>query len=87
MKTKASKATFRALLTMIAEKNRPKKFWPDRGTEFAGEFEKLRKTEGLQVYSTMTETKVAFAEGTIRSVKNILFSVTWKTMDIRTSTN
>ena len=72
MKTKDSKETVRAFLTMITKKNRPKKTWVDKGTEFAGEFEKLCKAEGIQIYSTMSETKAAFAERTIRSLKNIL---------------
>ena len=29
--------------------------------------------EGIQVYSTMTETKAVFAERTIRSLKNIVY--------------
>ena len=37
------------------------------------EFKKLCKAEGIQVYSTMSETKAAFAERTIRSLKNILY--------------
>ena len=32
------------------------------GTEFAGEFTKLCKAEGIQIYSTMSETKAAFAD-------------------------
>ena len=55
------------------KKNRPKKIWVDGRTEFAGEFKKLCKAEGIQVYSTMSETKAAFAERTIRSLKKILY--------------
>ena len=73
LKTKDSKETVRAFLTMITNKNRPKKIWVDKRTEFAGEFEKLCKAEGIQIYSTMSETKAAFAERTIRSLKNILY--------------
>ena len=58
---------------MITKKNRPKQIWVDKGTEFAGEFEKLCKAEGIQVYSTMSETKAALAECTIRSLKDILY--------------
>ena len=58
---------------MITKKNRPGKFWVDKGTEFVGEFEKECKAEGIQIYSTMSETKAAFAERTIRSLKNILY--------------
>ena len=36
MKTKGSKETVSAFLTMITKKNRPKKNWVDKGTEFAG---------------------------------------------------
>ena len=45
----------------------------DKGTEFAGEFKKLCKAEGIQTYSTMSETKPAFAERTIQSLKNIFY--------------
>ena len=64
---------FRALLTMITKKNRPEKIRVDKGAEFAGELEKLCKAEGIQSYSTMSKTKAAFAELTIRSLKKILY--------------
>ena len=73
MKRKFSKETVRAFLTMITNKNRHKKIWVDKGTEFAGEFKKICKAEGIQIYSTMSETKAAFAERKIRSLKNILY--------------
>ena len=70
MKTKDSKETVRAFLTMITKEIRPKNFGADKGTEFAGECKKLCKAEGIQIYSTMSETKAAFAERTIRTLKN-----------------
>ena len=73
MKTKDSQETVKAFSSMITKKNRPKKIWLDKGTEFAGEFKKFCAGEGIQVYSTMSETKAAFAEHTIRSLKNILY--------------
>ena len=73
MKTKDSKETVRAFLFIIAKKNRPKKIWVDKGTKFVGEFEKLCKAEGIQIYSMMSETKFAIAERTIRSLKHILY--------------
>ena len=73
MKTKDSKETVRAFWTVITKNNRPKKIWVDKGTELAGEFKKIHKTEGIQIYSTMSETKAAFAERTIRSLKIILY--------------
>ena len=58
---------------MITKRNRPKKVWVDKGTQFAGAFKKFCTVEGIQVCSTMSETKAAFAERTIRSLTNILY--------------
>ena len=73
METKDSQETVKAFSSKITKKNRPKKIWVDKGTEFAGAFKKFCAAEGIQVYSTMSETKAAFAERTIRSLKNILY--------------
>ena len=72
-KTKNSQETVKAFSSIITKKNRPKNIWVDKGTEFAGAFKKFCAAEGIQVYSTMSETKAAFAERTIRSMKNILY--------------
>ena len=72
MKTKDSQETVKAFSSMVTKRNRTKKIWVDQGTELAGAFKKLRAAEGIQVFSTLSETKVAFAERTIRSSKNIL---------------
>ena len=86
LKTKDSKETVRAFLNMITKKNRLRKVWVYKQAKFAGEFKKLCKAEGIQINSTMSETKAAFAERTKRSlIKN--FTVTWKTMDTSTLTN
>ena len=71
MKTKDSRETVKAFSSMIKKRNRSKTIWVDKGTEFTGSFKKSCAAEGMQVYSTMSETKAAFAEGTIRSLKNI----------------
>ena len=76
MKTKDSHKTVKTFSFMITKRNRPKKVWVDKGTEFAGAFKKFSAAEGIQVYSTMSETKAAFAERTIRSLKNILYRYT-----------
>ena len=73
MKSKDSKETVPAFLSMITKNNRPKKVWVDKGTDFAGEFKNLSKVEGIQIYSTMSETKAAYAERTIRSLKILLY--------------
>ena len=73
MKSKDSKETVRALLSMTTKTNRLREIWVDKETEFAGECKKLCKAEGIQIYSTVSETKGAFAERTRRSLKNILY--------------
>ena len=73
MKTNDSQETVKAFSSMITKRNRLKKIWVDKGTEFAGAFKKFCTAEGIQVYSTISETKVAFAERTIRSLKTILY--------------
>ena len=73
MKTKDSQETVKVFSSMITKKNRPKKIRVDKGTEFAGASKEICAAEGIQVYSTMRETKAAFAERTIRSSKNILY--------------
>ena len=54
MKTKDSQETVQAFSFIITKKNRPKKIWIDKGTEFAGAFKKFCAAERLQVYSTMS---------------------------------
>ena len=73
MKTEDSPETVKAISSMITKKNRAKKIWVDQGREFAGAFKKFCTAEEIQVYSTMSETKAAFAERTIRSLKKILY--------------
>ena len=73
MKTKGSQETVKAFSSKILKGNRPKKIWVDKGTEFVGAIKKFCAAEGIQVYSTMSETKAAFAESIIRSLKNFLY--------------
>ena len=73
MKTKDSKETVKTFTKMITKKNRPKKIWVDQGTEFAGELKKFCSDDGMEIYSTMSETKAAFRERTIHSLENILY--------------
>ena len=62
----------KAFSSVITKRNRPKKIWVDKGSEYAGASKKFCAAEGIQVYSTMSETKAAFAEPTIRYLKIIL---------------
>ena len=73
MKSKDSQETVKAFSSMITKRNRPKKIWVDKGTEFAGAFKKFCAAEGIHVYSNMSETKAAFDERTIRSLKLFLY--------------
>ena len=73
METKDSKETVKTFSKLITKKNRPKKIWVDQGTEIGGEFKKFCCAEGIEIYSTMSEMKAAFAESTIRSLKNVLY--------------
>ena len=73
MTAKVSQETVKAFSSMIKKSNRPKKIWVDKGTEFAGAFKKFCAADGIQIYSTKRETRVAFAERTKRSLKNILY--------------
>ena len=73
MKTKDSKETVKTFSKMISKRNRPKELWVEHGREVAGEFKKFCSAERIEIYSTMSETKAAFAERTIRSLKNILY--------------
>ena len=67
-KTKDSKEALRAFAQMITKRKRPQKVCVDKGKEFAGEFKKFCNTEGTQ-----SETKAAFADRAIRSMKNVLY--------------
>ena len=73
MKTNDSRETVKAFSSMVTKGNQPTKIWVDKGTEFAGAYKKFCAAEGIQVYSTLNETKAAFAERTIRSLKNIIY--------------
>ena len=73
MKTRVSKETVKTLSKMIIKKNKSMKIWVNQGTDFAGEFKSFCSAEGQEIYSTMSETKSAFAERTVRSLKNILY--------------
>ena len=73
MKTEDSQEIVKAFSSMITKRNRPKKIWVDKGTEFAGAFKKFSTAEGIQLFFTKSETKAAFAERTILSLKNILY--------------
>ena len=72
LKIKYAKDTLQAFRKMISQKNTPEKLWVDKGTEYGGTFKKFCKEKDIEVYSTMSETKAAFAERAIQSLKHII---------------
>ena len=52
---------------------KPEKIWVDKCREFAGEFSHFCRENDIGLYSTHSETKSAFAERNIRSLKAIFF--------------
>ena len=46
MKTKDPQETVKPFSSMVTKRNRPKKIWVDKGTEFAGAFKKFCTAEG-----------------------------------------
>ena len=57
----------------MIRKKQPEKVWTDKGTEFKGAFKKLCEKRGIATYKTQSETKSAFAERNIRSLKTIIY--------------
>lgn len=83
MKTKSAESAVAAFKKMLNKRNKPEKVWTDKGTEFKGAFEQFCGKRGIDTYTTNSETKSAFAERNIRSLKFIIWRYmheheTWK---------
>ena len=50
-----------------------KKYWVDKKTEYGGTLKNFCKEKDIETYSTMSETKAAFAERAIQSLKHIIY--------------
>ena len=72
MKTKYATEAVQAFKKMIKYKQ-PLKVWVDDGTVFLGAFKSFCEKRGIQLYSTFSEKKSAFAERNIRLLKNIIY--------------
>ena len=57
---------------MVTKKNRSIENAVDKRTEFAEKFRKNCNAQGIQIHSTLSETKASFNERKIRSLKNPL---------------
>ena len=62
--------TFYQLSKTDFSKNNPEKLWIDKGTE---SFKNFCKEKDIGVYSTMSETKAAFAKRAIQSLNYIMY--------------
>ena len=58
---------------MISRQNTPEKFCIDKGTEYGETFKKSSKEKNIEIYSLMSEIKVAFAEWAIQSLKHLIY--------------
>ena len=61
----------------MMEQKKPERIWTDKGSEFKGEFKKFCEKKDIHLNTTENETKSAFAERNIRSLKNIITN-TWR---------
>ena len=73
MKTKYSKDILQAFKKIISQKITPEKLWADKGTEYREIFKKFCKEKNIEIYATMSETKAAFAERAIQSLKHTIY--------------
>ena len=72
--TKTKNATYTArAFKRKTTKSFSEKVWSDQGTEFKGEFTQFCDSKNVELYSTHSETKSAFAEQNIGSLKNIIY--------------
>ncbi len=74
MKNKFATTARSAFQSMLRKsKVKPEMCWTDKGTEFQGSFREFCERKGIKMYTTHSETKSAFAERAIRSLKSILY--------------
>ena len=85
MKTKDSKETVRALLTMITKKNRPTKIWSTSEQNFLGSLENYAKLKEYNFTVQWVRPRLHLLNLHYDSWKNY-FTVTWKIMDTSTFT-
>ena len=70
MRSKSAEETTGTFSKMI-QKQKPQQVWTDKRTEFKGAFKNLCDQEGIETYTTQSETKSAYAGKNIRLLKNI----------------
>ena len=70
LKSKYDTSTAEAFKQMLKPKL-PKKLWIDKGTEFKESFENVCEAKGIEIYTTESLKKSAFAERNIRSLRGL----------------
>lgn len=77
MRNKNAETAKRAFLRLCSKQRdvmvHPRKLWVDRGKEFLGAFKQYCEDIGTKIYHTHSETKAAYAERAIRSLKNLIY--------------
>ena len=72
MKDKTAAAAKAALIKML-NTTKPRKIRVDDGTEFEASFKRYCKEVDITIYHTFSDTKAAYAERAIRSLKSIIY--------------
>ena len=75
LRRKGAEAVKAAFIKMCSKKNElnfPKKLWLDQGKEFFGDMANFCEDVGNKYYHTYSETKVAFGERAIGTLKNLI---------------
>ena len=67
------KAAFIKMCSKKNELNFPKKLWLDQGKEFFGDMANFCEDVGVKYYHTYSETKVAFGERAIQTLKVLIY--------------
>ena len=72
MPTKSAEETAKRFGRMIT-KTKPLKVWSNEGTEFKGASKKFSESKSNDTFTTNSEAKSAFADRSIRSLKNFIY--------------
>ena len=76
LRSKRSEGVQAAFIKMCSKKNEinfPKKLWLDQGKQFFGDMANSCEDVGVKYYHIYSETKVAFGERAIRTLKNLIY--------------
>ena len=72
-RSRGCESSFYQNVFKMNELNFPKKLWLDQGKEFLGDMANFCEDVGVKYYYTYSDTKVAFGERAIRTLKNLIY--------------